>query len=359
MSLPRNYPLNPELLPMNKNVSFTCAAAVLLLTTLPATAAPPANSWYIAPEVVYMWTDRDRLADDELGGMFAIGRSFDKWDLELSVSQVSPDAIGNSSLDINSYFANAHRVFYRDSRISPFLKIGAGYVVGDYGGGALSGESFKSWTLAYGLGLLANLAQDDSRGTALALRAEIYGLVSSATSPPYGDHLSDTVAGLGLQYHWGAPVAAAPVAAATAAPVAAAAPEDSFFLPGVGARAPAGPQMELVDDEDDVIAPSNAAPIAPARLGPLPKVDIASILRGYVVFADRGDLVFGRPYGKRVIDEHRYAGDRRDAAFRGFLQDKIQEGFVPRTDLVGDIPAGAEPKPLDPADLQRAWDTLS
>lgn len=153
-----------------------------------------------------------------------------------------------------------------------------------------------------------------------------------------------------------APVAAPPVAAA---PVAAAAPEDSFFLPGVGARAPAGPQMELVDDEDDVIAPSNAAPIAPARLGPLPKVDIASILRGYVVFADRGDLVFGRPYGKRVIDEHRYAGDRRDAAFRGFLQDKIQEGFVPRTDLVGDIPAGAEPKPLDPADLQRAWDTLS
>lgn len=198
---------------MNKNVSFTCAAAVLLLTTLPATAAPPANSWYVAPEVVYMWTDRDRLADDELGGMFAIGRSFDKWDLELSVSQVSPDAIGNSSLDINSYFANAHRVFYRDSRISPFLKIGAGYVVGDYGGGALSGESFKSWTLAYGLGLLANLAQDESRGTALALRAEIYGLVSSATSPPYGDHLSDTVAGLGLQYHWGAPVAAAPVAA--------------------------------------------------------------------------------------------------------------------------------------------------
>lgn len=206
---------------MSKNVSFTCAAAVLLWTTLPAAAAPPAPSWYVAPEAAYMWTDRDRLADDNFGGMLAIGRSLDKWDFELSASQVSFDALGNSNLDVNSYFANAHRVFYRDSRISPFIKIGAGWVDAGYHGGAMSGESFKSWTLAYGLGLLANLTQNESLGTALALRAEVYGLVSSGTSPPNGDHLSDTVVGIGLQYHWGAPVARPVVAAPPPPPPAA------------------------------------------------------------------------------------------------------------------------------------------
>jgi len=198
---------------MNKNVSMTCVAAALLLAAVPATAAPPAPSWYIAPEVIHMWTDQDRLADDDFGGQFAIGRSFnDKWDAELAIGRVSTDALGDSTLDINSYFVNFHRVFYRDSRVSPYLKFGVGYVATDYNEGSLSGQKFESWTGAYGLGLLANLKENTASGTALALRAEIYGLYSSSTWPANGDHLNDTVAGLGLQYHWGAPVAA-PVAA--------------------------------------------------------------------------------------------------------------------------------------------------
>ncbi|HNR21789.1 MAG TPA: OmpA family protein [Steroidobacteraceae bacterium] len=198
---------------MNNNVSLTCVAAALLLASLPAAAAPPAPSWYIAPEAIYMWADRDRLADDEIGGQIAFGRSFsDKWDAELAYSRVSTDALGNSGLDIDSVFLNLHRVFYRDSRISPFLKLGYGYVDADYGGGALAGEKVESWTLAYGLGLLANLKVDTAQGTALALRAEIYGLYSTETAPPNRDHLNDTVAGIGLQYQWGAPVVV-PVAA--------------------------------------------------------------------------------------------------------------------------------------------------
>jgi len=199
---------------MNNNVSLTCVAAALLFAALPATAAPPAPSWYIAPEVIHMWTDQDRLADDDIGGQIAFGRSFsDKWDAELAYSRASLDAQGSSTLDINSYFVNFHRVFYRDSRVSPYLKLGVGYVDADYGDGTLAGQRFKSWTGAYGLGILANLKENTSYGTALALRAEIYGLYSSSTWPANGDHLSDTVAGLGLQYHWGAPVAV-PVAAA-------------------------------------------------------------------------------------------------------------------------------------------------
>lgn len=199
---------------MNKKISFACGAAVLLLTALPAAAGPPAGSWYIAPEAIYQWTDQDRLADDDFGGAIAFGRAFDKWDVEFQYNYVSPDTLGGDSVDFNNFFVNFHRVFYRDSRISPFLKIGVGQVDPHYSGAsALAGEDLKAWTLAYGAGVLATLTRNESRGTALALRGEIYGLVSSSTEPPNGDHLNDTIAGIGLQYHWGAPVAApAPVA---------------------------------------------------------------------------------------------------------------------------------------------------
>ncbi len=194
---------------MKKHVALACGAATLLLAAIPVSAGPPANSWYVAPEAIYLWTDSDRLADDDLGGALAFGRSFDKWDVEFQYSYVSPDTLGGGTLEFNNYFVNLHRVFYRDARISPFLKLGVGYVDPYYPkSSSLSGADVSAFTLAYGAGILANLNRNESRGTALALRAEIYGLVSSSNEPPNDDHLSDTVAGLGLQYHWGAPVSA-------------------------------------------------------------------------------------------------------------------------------------------------------
>ena len=194
---------------MKKHVALACGAVTLLLATVPVSAGPPANSWYVAPEAIFLWTDRDRLADDDLGGALAIGHSFDKWDVEFQFGYVSPDTLGGSSLDFNHYFINLHRVFYRDARISPFLKLGAGYVDPYYPNTSpLSGADLSTFTLAYGAGILANLTRNESRGTALALRAEIYGLVSSSKEPPNDDHLNDTVAAIGLQYHWGTPVAA-------------------------------------------------------------------------------------------------------------------------------------------------------
>ena len=199
---------------MKKHVTLVCGAATLLLTAIPVSAGPPANSWYVAPEAIYLWTDRDRLADDEFGGALAFGRSFDKWDVEFQYSFASPDTLGGDTLDFHNYFVNLHRVFYRDARISPFLKLGVGRIDPHYPSTSpMFGANVTNWSLAYGAGLLANLTRNESRGTSLALRGEIYGLVSSSTEPPNGDHLSDTVAGLGLQYNWGAPVAAAaPVA---------------------------------------------------------------------------------------------------------------------------------------------------
>ena len=199
---------------MNKTFSFACGAAALTLAALPATAGPSAGSWYIAPEAIYLWTDQDRLSDDALGGAFAFGRSFDKWDFELQYNYVSADALGGDKVDFHNAFLNAHRVFFREARVSPYLKIGVGRVDPQYDSTSpLAGASLTNWALAYGAGILADLTRDDSSGRSLAVRAEIYGLVSSSTEPPNGDHLSDTVAGIGLQYNWGAPVAAAPVVA--------------------------------------------------------------------------------------------------------------------------------------------------
>ena len=89
-------------------------------------------------------------------------------------------------------------------------------------------------------------------------------------------------------------------------------------------------------------------------------MDFGQLLRGYTVHYDGNRAVFGRPYGKRVVDRHAYplSGDV-DTVYRAFLKDKIGEGFVPRADLIGDVPAGAQMSALDPEALERAWRTLA
>jgi hypothetical protein len=89
-------------------------------------------------------------------------------------------------------------------------------------------------------------------------------------------------------------------------------------------------------------------------------VDFGYLLRGYACFLDRGDVVFGRPYGARMVDRHSYpsAGDL-DAAYRSFLQDKIKEGFLPQTELTGELPRGVTLLPLESDRLDRAWANFS
>ncbi|MFN7147801.1 MAG: hypothetical protein ACK4YP_28785, partial [Myxococcota bacterium] len=84
------------------------------------------------------------------------------------------------------------------------------------------------------------------------------------------------------------------------------------------------------------------------------------LLKGYACFFEKKEAVFGRPYGTRIVDRHvyPYAGDP-DEAYLAFLRDKIREGFVPRADMMGDLPRGVTLMPLDPEKLQRAWQDLS
>jgi hypothetical protein len=89
-------------------------------------------------------------------------------------------------------------------------------------------------------------------------------------------------------------------------------------------------------------------------------MDFDFLLKGYAVFFEKKEVVFGRPYGTRLVDRHvyPYSGDV-DGAYRAFLEDKIREGFVPRADLIGDLPRGVTVMPLDMGKLQAAWKELS
>lgn len=176
----------------------------------------------------------------------------------------------------------------------------------------------------------------------------------------------------------------------------------SFFLPGVGAAAargasPGGPEIDVEDDpsvmSSDVAfalpsnqpgAPAPAAPPAGVRprgikagaggaggegeLQPRARraphveaeLDFNFLLKGYCAFVEGNQLVFGRPYGPRVVDRHAYPhhGDP-DEAYRAFLQDKIAEGFAPRTELVGDLPRGVTLAPLELDRLARVGRLLT
>ncbi|MDP2309960.1 MAG: hypothetical protein Q8P18_28335 [Pseudomonadota bacterium] len=89
-------------------------------------------------------------------------------------------------------------------------------------------------------------------------------------------------------------------------------------------------------------------------------VDFDFLLRGYACFFDKKEAVFGRPYGTRIVDRHvyPYRGDP-DEVYAAFLRDKIQEGFVPHSERIGDLPRGVTVMPLDADAMQRVWKELS
>lgn len=89
-------------------------------------------------------------------------------------------------------------------------------------------------------------------------------------------------------------------------------------------------------------------------------LDFQFLLGGYACYVERGRVAFGRPYGTRIIDLHAFdtAGDL-DRAYQAFVEAKIAEGFIPRTDLTGDLPRGVTVMPLDQERLATAWRNLS
>ncbi len=103
--------------------------------------------------------------------------------------------------------------------------------------------------------------------------------------------------------------------------------------------------------------PAPAAPASAPSSASSPAVpDFGYLFMGYVLFEERGEAVFGRPYGRLLVDAHAYpSSGGLEGAYRGFLADKVREGFVPRTDLTRPYPSDQPGQKLDQSLLVRAY----
>lgn len=232
------------------------------LTTLAVTLAAAAahggtdpGSWYVAPQILGVWADKNRMVDDDAGVQFAFGRALNKdWDLELAAFQSSHEAADGATLDLRGLGINVHRVFYRDARIHPYLSLGLGDLKRDGERSLASGSDLYA---SYGLGILADLAKRPERGTNVQLRAEILGRRAFDDSPGRSDSV-DHVAGLGLQFSWGAPRPTAAAPAPAPEPAVAASPpppspppppadSDGDGVPDAADKCPNTPKGDRVD----------------------------------------------------------------------------------------------------------------
>lgn len=165
----------------------------------PASAGAPEGSWYVAPQVNALWLDDDRVADDDGGVTLSLGRSIsEKWDAQLSLFGSEHDRSGGDQLELQGFGVNLNRVFYRDSRVSPFLTIGLGRVKSIL----KPGVDESNLSALYGAGLLIDLGAPRPDGSLFQLRADLGARRGLSSDDGIGKAV-DYVAGLGFQYSWG------------------------------------------------------------------------------------------------------------------------------------------------------------
>jgi hypothetical protein len=125
------------------------------------------------------------------------------------------------------------------------------------------------------------------------------------------------------------------------------------------------PAPALDDDQSGFHLPrmESSTPVVPlARPSPPPppNIDFGFLLNGYACYVEHERVVFGRPYGTRLIDLHSYdTQSNLDRGYQAFLRDKIREGFIPQTEMVGELPRGVTVMPLDSERLATAWRAIT
>jgi OmpA-OmpF porin, OOP family len=177
-----------------------CAASITtIFTTGTAMAGAAEGSWYIAPQVNALWLDDGRVADDDAGVTLAFGRTLNtNWDAEISLYASEHNRAGDARLALQGLGVSANRVFYREGRVNPFFNFGLAYSTSDIKPGANS----SNITALYGVGLLINLGEERSDGSAMQLRGSM-GARRELTSEFDSEKMIDYVASLGIQYSWG------------------------------------------------------------------------------------------------------------------------------------------------------------
>ena len=184
---------------MKRFLGTVSVACLALLGVRAADAAEHEGAWYISPGVHGVWTDDARSVDDDYGLNLAIGKAVSEhWNLELDGWRSEHDGAGGDDLTMNSAGLNALLVFYRDSRFSPYLLLGAGWHEDNYEISPNSSDTYAD----VGVGLIIDLNRSSDCSRGLALRADLRGRHDFADLAP-DDRFVDYMAGLGLHFYWG------------------------------------------------------------------------------------------------------------------------------------------------------------
>ncbi|HEX6638912.1 MAG TPA: OmpA family protein [Steroidobacteraceae bacterium] len=187
---------------MRRIGSKMLALATVLATSVfggQAMAGAPEGSWYVAPQVNGLWLDDDRAADDDAGVTLSFGKVLNEnWDAQFSLFGSEHDRAGGDQLELQGVALGLNRVFYRYSRISPFLSFGLGKVNSILKPG--TDESHLS--ALYGVGLLIDLGQPRTDGSLFQLRGDLGARRGLSSDNSFGQAV-DYVAGFGFQFSWG------------------------------------------------------------------------------------------------------------------------------------------------------------
>jgi hypothetical protein len=136
--------------------------------------------------------------------------------------------------------------------------------------------------------------------------------------------------------------------------------EDAPTPPAARIDAPnEGFSLPVFQGDPSGAGPTVTAPAPePRKARKAPMVDFN--FQGYACYVERGRVVFGRPFGTRLVDLHVYdTGGDLERAYVNFMEAKIREGFIPQTELTGELPRTVTVMPLDQDRLADAWRALT
>jgi OmpA-OmpF porin, OOP family len=228
------------------------AMAVAAVVAASAQAADETGKSYFNLQYGYTFHDESRPVDDNAFVAFGIGRHLSRtWSLEVNALRGDFDEIDDTGeLDQTAYSLDALAVFRRESRTSPYLTFGGGYIENDY---SLLLNEYGPFAQA-GAGVLLDWGENSSGTFVFQLRPEFKYRYDWAEGedPNHGDWLVS----IGFAFNFGpnnAPPPPPPPPPAPPPPPPAPPPppmdSDGDGVPDTADRCPGTPRGTQVDEK--------------------------------------------------------------------------------------------------------------
>lgn len=181
----------------------TLDAAVAFVLATSATCAwgqSPGRDVYVVPQAGYVWLDNDRGADDDRFIGLAVGKRFsDHNSLELAVTRATHDLPATRELDLRAFSLDLLHNFLPQSRVSPYVTLGAGLLRT-----AASGVDSDHHIMGQaGLGLMIQVAEKNDGAFKFGLRPEVKARMAFPQDNDPQDKFLDYSARLGFLFAFG------------------------------------------------------------------------------------------------------------------------------------------------------------